>query len=83
MTSRNRGKTSESIHSIYSNPPMKMLILVKRLRLRHVLVRLPCLLRAYLLSKIDTNRRLHILTTKDQNLRMDIVQGLQAKAQGM
>jgi hypothetical protein len=26
---------------------------------------------------------LHILTTKDQNLRMDIVQGLQAKAQGM
>jgi len=26
MNSRSQGKTSESIHSIYNNPPMKMLI---------------------------------------------------------
>ncbi len=37
--------------SIYSNPPMKTLILVKRLRLRHVLVRLPCLLSTFPLHK--------------------------------
>ncbi|KAK4095780.1 hypothetical protein N658DRAFT_535629 [Parathielavia hyrcaniae] len=40
-----RGKTLEGIiHSVYNNPPMKTLVLVKRLRLRHDLVRLPCLL---------------------------------------
>ncbi|KAK4105068.1 hypothetical protein N658DRAFT_542564 [Parathielavia hyrcaniae] len=40
-----RRKTLEGIiHSVYNNPPMKTLILVKRLCLRHVLIRLPCLL---------------------------------------
>ncbi|KAK4113090.1 hypothetical protein N656DRAFT_642096 [Canariomyces notabilis] len=40
IVSRNRGKTLESI---YNNWPMETLILVKRLRLRQVLIRLPCL----------------------------------------
>lgn len=48
---RNRGKSSGSIYSIYSQRPMKALVLVKRLRLFHVLVRLPCLLSTFPLHK--------------------------------
>lgn len=39
-----RGKISDSV---YSNPPMKTIILVKRLCLRHILVRLTCLLSTF------------------------------------
>ncbi len=45
---RSLGKISDSIYSI---PPMKTLILVKRLRLRHVLVKLLCLLFTFTLHK--------------------------------
>jgi hypothetical protein len=44
-------QSSLSDERLYNNPPMKTLILVKRLRLRHVLIRLPCLLFALPLHK--------------------------------
>ena len=39
-----RWSNERGIYGSYSNWPMETLVLVKRLRLRHVLVRLPCLL---------------------------------------
>lgn len=39
--------------------------------------------KTYLLSEIETNKRMRLFTTKDPNLKMDIVHGLQVKAQGM
>jgi hypothetical protein len=38
---------------------------------------------AYLLSKIEGNSRMRLFTTKDRNLKAEIIQGLQTKAQGM